>query len=312
MKLEFLMCGNMTDAFLSQAAIFRMKLDSLGGDYGKARLVMCVGAPERVSLPRRWVPWFERIELCFADTEHYARVGDHAQGHRLYEVLDPSADLAVICDADSLLLRPLPEDFLNAMRTSPAVCGCLAHFPPPLIDGAGQCLPEPASHSEMWGAMSDRVLGRPIRMSERYTLQRDPDPCPFYINHAFLAGTPALLAELYEHFRAVLPQVRAVLDNDFYDQLGVAFAVERGGLPYRALPLRFNFPNDPLAEELHPDEADNIVHFHYLRTDKFDRHKIFADPAAFANFMQIPFEGSNAVFRDEIRALTGGTYPFAS
>ena len=48
MKLEFLMCGNHNDAFLSQAAIYRQMLDSLGGDYAAARLVLCVGGPERL------------------------------------------------------------------------------------------------------------------------------------------------------------------------------------------------------------------------------------------------------------------------
>lgn len=63
MKLQFIMCGNHTDAFLSQAAIFRRALDSFGGDHAAARLALCVGGPERQPLPERWRVDFERIEL---------------------------------------------------------------------------------------------------------------------------------------------------------------------------------------------------------------------------------------------------------
>jgi hypothetical protein len=208
-------------------------------------------------------------------------------------------------------MRPFPQDFIDQMSAAPAIAGCIAHYPPPLLRMNGNTQVLPKSTADMWAAMAERILGRPIPMPMRYMLQREPQECPFYINGGFFASTPAFLSELYDHFKQVLPGVRAVLDNDFCDQLALTFGVERGQIPCRALPLRFNFPNDPVAEELHPDDAKNIVYLHYLRTDQFDRHRIFSQAQDFDRFMDMPLAGVNAVFREDIRKLTAGRYPFA-
>ena len=54
MKLEFLMCGNHRDQFLSQAAMFRNMLNSFGGDHAAAPLVLCLGGEVRSEIPDRW------------------------------------------------------------------------------------------------------------------------------------------------------------------------------------------------------------------------------------------------------------------
>ena len=104
--------------------------------------------------------------------------------------------------------------------------------------------------------------------------------------------------------------VREVLDNNFYEQIALPYAIEKAGLACRALPMRFNFPNDPVAEAQHPEEAGQIVNIHYLRTKIFDRHRIFADAVAFRKFIEMPLTGSNATFRTAIKKLTGAVYPF--
>ena len=76
------------------------------------------------------------------------------------------------------------------------------------------------------------------------------------------------------------------------------------------LPLRFNFPNDPLAETLYPEELESVSAIHYLRTDRFDRHEIFASPDEFAQFLELPLDGANRLFRKAVRRLLGDRYPF--
>ena len=43
--------------------------------------------------------------------------------------------------------------------------------------------------------------------------------------------------------------------------------------------MRYNFPNDPIAERMYPDDLANVVVYHYLRTAAFNRHEIFVDAA---------------------------------
>ena len=132
MRLEFLMCGSPTDAFWSQAAMFRLGLDALGGVYASARHALCLGAPGEQPIPDRWRPWFERIEVQWTDEAEYRERGGHAQSSALYGMAGSSADLSIICDADTLLLRPLPDEFLERSTAAPAVSGVIAHYPPPL------------------------------------------------------------------------------------------------------------------------------------------------------------------------------------
>jgi hypothetical protein len=151
-------------------------------------------------------------------------------------------------------------------------------------------------------------------MAYRYTLRREtdapPEPCPFYINLGVVIATPAIFARFHAQHREVIPVVREVLENRFYEQISVPFAAARAGVPQRVLPMRFNFPNDPLAEATYPDEAAAIIQLHYMRTKEFHRHRIFADRTAFEAFMEMPLAGSNAVLQAKVRALTGGSYPF--
>ena len=82
------------------------------------------------------------------------------------------------------------------------------------------------------------------------------------------------------------------------------------GLPVRALPMRWNFPNDPIADRMYPQELEHVVFLHYLRGQAFRRDRVFADAQAFARFLDRPVEGSNAVFQRAVARITGGRYPF--
>lgn len=308
------MCGSPNDAFWSQAAIFRHKLDSMGEPYRSARQVLCLGAAEPEPVPARWQPWFERIELRWTDRIVFEVDGDRAQAQLLYGATSTSADLSIICDADTLLLNRLPDDFLEDFLTEPAMCGVIAHYPPPLTPYEGAQSPQVADQAGLWAKLAETIVGRPFQLIHPYTLapgtSMESERCPFYINHGFIAARPHHFAELDHQMRTTVPQVRAILDNDFCYQLAIPCAIALAGIPYRVLPMRFNFPNDPVCDQLYPDELNNVVLVHYLRTQAFDRHRIFADPAEFARFMETPLEGSNAIFRESIRTLTNGQYPF--
>jgi hypothetical protein len=74
--------------------------------------------------------------------------------------------------------------------------------------------------------------------------------------------------------------------------------------------MRYNFPNDPLAEQLHPRELEKVVAFHYLRTDQFDRHAIFATAESYSRFFSLPLSGVNEAFRKAVETMFGADYPF--
>ena len=70
-------------------------------------------------------------------------------------------------------------------------------------------------------------------------------------------------------------------------------------------------PTDPLAEKRYPEEMSHVVVFHYLRTENFDRHKIFTSAEEYAHFMALRLTGADGSFQRSVKRIMGPDYPFA-
>jgi hypothetical protein len=313
-KIEFLMCGSPTDAFFSQAAMFRIGLDAIGGMYRDARLVLSLDQQFEAPLPARWRPFFERIELHHAPVDQVVGEGpDRIEfgDSRLhsYTLLDAHAHLSIICDADTLLLRAFPELLLEELHKGREVGGVIAHRPPQKHDDHGHDLSS-LSNDAFWDALSMHVLGRTTELTHHYKLACTDQHCPFYINYGLVIARPNLLARFHRELVALQPKVRQILDNVYYSQLAVPLAIESAGLTARSLALRYNYPNDPLADHLYPEDQEDIYLLHFQMRHSFDRHRIFVDAEEFDAFMALRLEGSSRIFQQHVQQLTGGRYPF--
>lgn len=306
MKIEFLLCGSPTDAFYSQTAMFRLALDSLGGIYRRARLVLSIGDGEVAAVTARWRPHLRDVEVL-GMPRTTAREST-SSGMFRYTVLDASCDLSLLCDADTLPLAAIDPAVLQHMAERPAIRGVIAHFPPPFA--ASGLLRGCRSPQDVWQTLARSVLHRPLPLDHRHTLTREPTACPFYVNYGVVIGGFESLRALYDQLRIVQPQARRFLGNEFHAQVGLTLACQAAGLATEALPMRYNFPNDPLADAMHAGELEQVKFMHYLRTEAFDRHRIFASAAEFGSFLRLELSGSNRVFQDRVREITAGTYPF--
>ncbi|MBD3332023.1 hypothetical protein GF356_04165 [candidate division GN15 bacterium] len=316
-KIEFLICGSPNDAFFSQIAFFRLCLDHLDAVHRSARVVAVFGAEEKPNLPERWRPHFDRIEFVGADPSEFARVGYFAASDLRFDLIDRDADVSFLCDADTALMRQLPGSFLEDSTRHPAVSGVIAHYPFPLQRQslparAGSTIPMDTSPRDVWRILGERFLGYDIPCRHNFTLL-DASPenrCAFYINYGFVAGTPVILTSLRDQLLGIQDEVADFLGNDFYGQVAIALAVERGGIPSRALPMRFNYPNDREADRRYPEEILQVILMHYLRHEHFNRHTIFASSASFDQFMNLNLTGSDAAFQSHVRAVCQSRYPF--
>jgi hypothetical protein len=305
MKLDFIIPASPNDAFFSQLAMFRLSLDMLGGPYRDARLVAVLGDDVRSPLPERWQPHFERIEIVWAEPHVFQRIGYRAQGDHRFEAIRPEADLVVLCDADTLLLRMFAQEVFELAQRD-AIGGVIAHYHFPWGDTSGE------AHAD-WNNIARQVIGTGIDTPYHYTLldQDAPGSCPFYINLGLLIGSPRSLHALNDSCKAIRVSVRNILNNYFDAQVTLALAVAQRSLRATALPMRYNFPNDPIADRKYASELDEICLIHYLRTERFDRHKIFAENEAFEAFLELDLSGSERLFQKFVIDLTGGKYPFA-
>ena len=303
MKLDFLIPGSPNDGFYSQIAMFRLALDRLGGDYERARLVAVFGDHSITAMPERWLPHFRRIEVVRVDPLVFQTSGMRAQCDLRFELIRDDADIAIMCDADTILCAPFADDFINAVSAG-ALTGVIAHYHFPWAHGTGNPLAD-------WQLLSRLVIGREIEACYTYSLTDSAIPvAPFYVNLGVLAAQPRTLHRLDAAMRRIRSDVMAHLDNAFDAQVALALAVIADGLTTASVPMRYNFPNDPIADERYPEELENIVILHYLRHHTFDRQTVFSTEDKFRRFLDMALTGSNRKLQDVVRMITGNVYPF--
>ncbi len=305
MKLDFLLCGSATDSFFSQIAFFRLCLDKLGGAYRDARLVTVFGDHHARNIPKKWKRYFENIEIEWDNSPAEIDPLFYRRHYRRFELVRPDADLAILCDADVAILTPFDE-LIKKLGSKPAISGVIAHY----HFAHGDKL---TGNPEMdWLLVSKTIIGKDIELPYRYSLcaGNDGGKCPFYINYGVFIGTPDLLKEFHSRAIQLRSRVYEMTKSWFTEQITVPLVCKELNLPTACLPMKYNYPNDPIADSMYPEDMRDIKFLHYLRTDKFDRHQIFAGVKCFSSFLNMTLEGSNEIFRRSVYEATGGTYPF--
>lgn len=304
MKFDFLISASPNDGFFSQIAFFKLCLDRIGGDYANARIVAVFGDHNIEAIPGEWRRYFEDIEVEWAHPLGAVNPHHRAQHDRRFEIIRQDADLAFLCDADVALMTPL-DDLVHNLIARPALAGVIAHYHFPWHGRV-------ADPNVDWPEISIAVIGRDIDRPYRYSLlgKDTPPVAPFYINYGFLAGSPGLLKEFYLRDRQLRPLVADLIGHWWAPQVSLALTCADLQLPTVALPMRYNFPNDPVADNLYPEELDGVLLMHYLRLNEFKRDEIWVSENKFLELIESRFHGSNEIFRNFVKNATNGNYPF--
>ncbi len=100
--------------------------------------------------------------------------------------------------------------------------------------------------------------------------------CPPYFNLGVLAAPASAMRTLGGAIYELMTAVDAVERTMYRVQIAVSLAVTRFGLPFRALPFRWNFVNDPLLEALHASELGDVRIIHLLRQHQLYKNEIYA------------------------------------
>ncbi len=305
-RIQFLIAGSPNDAFCSQIGMFKLALSRLGEPYSNAIITAIFGDAEITGLPERWSSIFEGVQVVFADVKDFMKYNVFAQGDLRYEMVDETADIVMMFDADTVLVRAIPELLALSMAT-PALRAAIAHRPP-------------YGDREIWGPIFDRYLGYRPPFDHEYALVRDKTEdgskflaSPYYINQGVMFGTAAIFKELGPKMREIRHDLIAQNPNWllFSAQIALTVALLRHDIPHEAIALRYNYPNRHTEADLNRvSEFENMAVLHYQNTRHYDRHKIFTSKQQFDEFLGIELHGSHLVFQDFVRNLTTGAYPF--
>jgi hypothetical protein len=301
MRFDFIIPASPTDSFLSQIALFRLALDFLGGQYQEARVVAVFGDHVVTPLPAKWTPYFTRVDIVWTDCAEFASTKYIATSLRCFEAFRTDVDIVVLCDADTLMLRPF-STLIESLVHSPAIAGVIdyLHIPSPRsTDDSGRD----------WQEISMSILGHSIPLTHHYLLEAEK-PCPYYINAGFIIASPKIFSLLASKVRELWPKVNSYIESRHFWQVTIALAIEDLRIPTCTLPRRYNYANFLDGDEAYPEECANIIVFHYFSDDCFNRRRIFTTADRFKRFLALDLSGCNKIFQDHVRKLTQGTYPF--
>lgn len=201
-----------------------------------------------------------------------------------------SADVVILADADVLITGSI-ERLLEDVVKHQVVAGVIAHAAPP---GEGW------SWDTVFAAAG---LPKP-RHLHQYTgwpFMAGPDAqrfCPTYFNFGAVVVAAPLLDQLCRGFEAGLAIATRSGFRYFAAQVGLALGLAQESLPAVALPLRYNFPNDPRFERAYGAELTEARIIHYLRTAVIDRSHIWSTAAETSAFLERrDLEGANETVR---------------
>jgi hypothetical protein len=308
MKLCFLIPASPTDGFLGQIAMFRRSLDALGRVYRDASVVAVFGDAEIDTIPDRWRPSLDRVLVHHVSPEDFKALGYHAQVSARWSLAPDDCDLVLFADADVLVVRPIDE-LLARLEREPAVAGVIAHYPIPTPPGE-----DPEQH---WQDLFRRFLDRPVPLEYQHTLARSDGPdasprAPFYVNFGFVCVPREWVQQLGTLYRELVPRLQQLLYKPYFaGQVALTLAVSALELPHIGLDMRYNFPNDPIAEERYPVALADLRVIHYLRTQRFDRPQIFSSEQAFQRFLGLGLAGSERLLQKHVGAIGQGLLPSA-
>ena len=311
-RVAILVAASPTRAFYSQAAVLRLALQRLHWSRWTPSLHLYVAGPSEPGALEQWQPHLSDVQITRTPDAEFAVTGDWAQSDNVFASAPTDADVYLTLDADTIpvaALEPILEDVLEKQ----AMAGVVAHYPP---------FPEPANSTsgwlrDAWQQVAKGLLDRPLSFSYSHTLiGPDVDPelkvAPFYLNFGvvfFPSRVFQRVAARYLTLRPLLMERMAY--PDYSGQVALTLAAASEGVRTWALPMRYNFPNDPIAERLHPLELECATVFHYLRTEIFDRHRIFVTDEDYRTFLALPLTGVNRRFQNAAMKILGHEYPFA-
>jgi hypothetical protein len=306
-KLAILIPGSPTAAFFSQIAAIDLALKRLPWTHWRPVIHACFGGEYTTETDAAWLRWrphLSDVHILHSSASSWNEVENWSQVDLSIASAPRDCDVVMCLDADTLPVQGF-EDIVERVARDNLVAGAMAHYPvPPAKD--------PLADWARWGSLIDRKLQYSYRYALTYPHEDEGRRLtPFYVNGGVMFfGQQAfdLYARAYFRYRERLMSEMEL--NDFAAQVAFTLAVVQEGLAEWELPLRYNFPNDPIAVELHPREAENVVIYHYLRKTEFDRHLIFTSRAEYERFLALPLEGVNLQFRDAVRRVIGDTYPF--
>jgi len=252
----------------NMAHAFVLSLRRNGGAYKDAPVILTVGEDEYApELTDGSIAWLEKENVSVRLVPKFLYAKRNVYGTGIYRMLaDFKADVVLMIDSDIVIGRPFDELVESIAATGEL--GALIEFGTPfyfegsptweeLYEHCGLGKPKLVHQYTGWS-----LMGQELR--HRY--------CPPWFNFGVVIAPRDVMTEVGRVFLPLMERIEEIEETMYRSQLALSLAVVALGIPYRALPLRYNFPYEDAVEAHNPEEVENAAILHYARqTDQFNK-----------------------------------------
>ncbi len=276
-RVEFRIPISPTEKFYSLVRFYNFALRRQEGPhYRDARLLVAVGDHCDIDAVRRENKWSENFNVAWERVPDDVFASFHWAGTGNWRFCIPAddADVIILSDADTVLLRDINPALEDFPMDEPAVRGHMAHFPPALETGS---VAPPSASAEFWPWLFNEFgISRPEK-TYRYSMDADGSLplAPAYFNFGFVAVNKKAHAILGSEITDATQRVAAATGNSFMRcQIALTVVAHRAGMNIGTLPAAYNAANDLEHLRLSGLVADQIRVLHFLRGDEISRDEL--------------------------------------
>jgi hypothetical protein len=262
-----------TQAFFQEIHYLAVSIHEHGGRLRDAPIVVSVGEDCDPFDIASQLPWTQHypVEFRWLPRERFRQFG---QGDYFATGLQRhychSSPYVLLLDADMVFVRDI-DDLLDRVASDPAIYTLPGHGSP------FQTSEELRKHPDdyWWRRLFEEAgLGEPRSDCEYLghgVLEGCPRHCPPYFSLGFVLAPAELIVSLGDGMCEELGSVDRVV-SVFRSQIAHTLTLVRRGLPWRAIPLRYNFP--PALRWYLPRRLEEWRERRILHYSSYDRFNI--------------------------------------
>lgn len=278
-RFEFRIPISPTARFFSLVRFYNFALRRINGAaYSNARLLVVVGDHCDLDAVRRENKWCESFNIAWEKVPDEVFDEFHWHGTANWRLNIPAddAEIIVLSDADTVLLRDIDPLLAGFPSREPAVRGHMAHLPPPL--GPKSIAPSTVS-PDFWPWLFKLFGVQWPVVTHRYSMDTNSSlpVCPAYFNLGFVAlnakAREIFASEIMETTRRIM----AATGSRMRCQIAITIMAYRAGIDIDTLPAAYNAANDMVHLKLNGLTVDQIRVLHFLRDDEIDRNELQPD-----------------------------------
>ncbi len=287
---------------LNMVQCLALSLRRFGGSYRDAPIILTVGDDKvDTSLEDRH-PWLSRlgIEARWVPEEAFRSHSYFATGAARFDH-DYRSDVVLFLDADVLVAAPF-DKLIRDVHRRQNFAGVIALASPMLH------VASPTTWAELYVHCG---IDREPDLRHEYSGWPYFDTCapehrygPAYFNYGVVCAPAEMMTRIGSRYFGHYLKLRERIDTILVSQIALTAALVDLQLPYRTLPMRYNFSNVLAVEALHAAELPRARFLHLLAKLQLDKSLLYTDIGQIrATIARDDLRGVSARVRQILKAI---------